>query len=100
MSQHKTVSVRSLPVAGERAFYRLGIILMIVGVLYWARAVFLPLALAVLFAFALTPVAGWLERRHLGRIAAALISTIAAIGLVAGVLLVAERQTERLVLDL
>ncbi len=73
---------------------------MIVGSLYWAQVVFLPLALAVLFAFALAPVAGWLERRRLGRIPAALISTAAAIGLIAGVLTVAEQQTERLVHDL
>jgi predicted PurR-regulated permease PerM len=73
---------------------------MVVGALHWAQAVFLPLALAVLFAFALTPVAGWLQRRRLGRVPAALISTAAAIALVAGVLAVAERQTERLALDL
>ena len=46
--------VRPLPVAGEKAFYRLATILMIVGVLYWAQTVLLPLALAILFAFALT----------------------------------------------
>ncbi len=100
MSRPKPVSVRPLPVAGEKAFYRLAVILMIVAVLYWAQAVFLPLALAVLFAFALTPVAGWLERRGLGRVPAALLSTAAAIGLVAGVLVVAGRQAERLALDL
>lgn len=100
MSRPKPVSVRPLPVAGEKAFYRVGLILMVVGALYWAQAVFLPLALAVLFAFALTPVAGWLERRRLGRILAALISTATVITLVAGILTVAEQQTERLVLDL
>jgi predicted PurR-regulated permease PerM/mRNA-degrading endonuclease toxin of MazEF toxin-antitoxin module len=100
MSHPKPISVRPLPVAGEKAFYRLAVILMVVGVLYWARAVFLPLGLAVLFAFALTPVAGWLERRHLGRVLAALLSTVAVIGAVVGVLVVAEQQTERLILDL
>jgi predicted PurR-regulated permease PerM len=100
MSRPKPVSVRPLPVAGEKAFYRVGLILMVVGTLYWARAVFLPLALAVLFAFALAPVTGWLQRRHLGRIPAALISTAAVIALVAGILAVAEQQTERLILDL
>lgn len=100
MSRPKPVSVRPLPVAGEKAYYRLAVILMTVGALYWAQAVFLPLALAVLFAFALTPVAGWLERHHLGRVPSALLSTAAALGLVAGVLTVAERQAERLVADL
>src|SRR4249919_1762727 len=100
MSRSRPVSVRPLPVEGERGFYRLGVILMIVGVLHWAQAVFLPLALAVLFAFALAPVAGWLERRRLGRVPAALVSTAVAIGLIAGVLAVAGRQAERLALDL
>ena len=100
MSRPKPVSVRPLPVAGEKAFYRLAVILMIVGVLYWAQAVFLPLALAILFAFALTPVARWLERRRVGRVPAALLSTAAAIGLIAGVLAITEQQTERLIVDL
>ncbi|MBP3955640.1 AI-2E family transporter [Gemmata sp. G18] len=100
MSRPKPVSVRPLPVAGEKAFYRLGVILMTVGILYWAQTVLLPLALAILFAFALTPVAGWLERRRLGRVPAALLSTGGAIALLAGVLTVAERQTERLITDL
>jgi predicted PurR-regulated permease PerM len=73
---------------------------MIVGVLYWAQAVFLPLALAILVAFALAPVAGWLERMHLGRVLSALLSTGAVISLIVGVFMVAERQAERLVIDL
>lgn len=100
MSRPKPVSVRPLPVAGEKAFYRLAVILMIVGVLYWAQTVILPLALAVLFAFALTPVADWLERRGLGRVPAALVSTAAIIAVMGGVLTIAERQTEQLVSDL
>lgn len=86
MSRPKPVSVRPLPVAGEKAFYRLGVILMTIGVLYWAQTVLLPLALAILFAFALTPVAGWLERRRLGRVPSALLSTGGAIALLAGIL--------------
>lgn len=100
MSRTKPVSVRPLPVAGEKSFYRLGVILMTVGVLSWAQVVLLPLALAVLFAFALAPVAGWLERRRLGRVLSALVAAGGAIALLAGVLAVAERQTERLLADL
>src|ERR1700677_2488421 len=100
MRRPKPVSVRPLPVLGERAFYRLAVILMLVGVLYWAETVLLPLALAILFAFALTPVAQWLERRGIGRVLAALLSTVAAIALIAVVLGVAERQAERLALDI
>ncbi len=100
MSRPKPVSVRPLPVAGEKTFYRLAVIFMIVGVLFWAQTVLLPLALAVLFSFALTPVAQWLERLRIGRVLAALLSTGAAIALIAAVLWVAERQTERLAIDL
>jgi predicted PurR-regulated permease PerM len=100
MSRSKAVSVRPLPVAGQKAYYRLAVGLMIVGVLYWAQPVFLPIALAVLFAFALTPVAGWLERRGLGRVVSALLSTAIAIGLVAGVIAIAGWQAERLARDL
>ena len=81
---------------GERGFYRLGVILMIVGVLHWAQVVFIPLALAVLFAFALTPVAGWLERKGLGRTVGALLVSVAALGLLAGLGWVAGNQLQHL----
>ena len=49
-----------------------------IAVLYLAKVLFLPLAFAILFAFLLAPVVGWLERAHLGR---ALSSVIAILGL-------------------
>ena len=48
-----------------------GAVLVIV-VLYWAQAVFVPIALAALLAFVLSPPVNWLER-WLGRIPAVLI---------------------------
>jgi predicted PurR-regulated permease PerM len=53
----------------------LAVITAIIGVatLYFARSVLVPLALAVLFTFLLTPPVGWLERIHLGRILSALV---------------------------
>ncbi len=50
---------------------------LIVAVLYWAQAVFVPVALAVLLTFFLTPVVTPLQRR-LGRVPAVLTITIAA----------------------
>jgi len=47
-----------------------GCVLVIV-VLYWAQAVLVPIALAVLLTFVLTPAVGWLER-WLGRVTAVL----------------------------
>jgi predicted PurR-regulated permease PerM len=44
---------------------------LVVVVLYWAQAVLVPIALAVLLTFVLTPAVGWLER-WLGRVPAVL----------------------------
>ena len=54
------------------------IAMVAIAVLYLAKVLFLPLAFAILFAFLLAPVVGWLERLHLGR---ALSSVIAILGL-------------------
>src|SRR5688500_19750789 len=48
-----------------------GAVLVIV-VLYWAQAVFVPIALAALLSFVLSPPVSWLER-WLGRVPAVLI---------------------------
>jgi len=48
-------------------------IVLIVAVLYWAQAVLVPLALAVLIAFVMAPPVTWLER-WLGRVPAVLIA--------------------------
>ena len=45
--------------------------MLVIVVLYWAQAVFVPIALAVLLTFVLTPPVGWLER-WLGRVPAVL----------------------------
>ena len=52
-------------------------VVVIVG-LYFGRQVLIPLALAVVFAFLLTPVVGWLERCRLGRVPAVLIVLVLA----------------------
>jgi predicted PurR-regulated permease PerM len=75
-----------------------GCVLVIV-VLYWAQAVLVPIALAVLITFVLTPPVGWLER-WLGRVPAVL----AAVTLVFLVLSLAgwglARQMDHLAGDL
>src|SRR5688572_24003300 len=48
-----------------------GAVLVIV-VLYWAQAVFVPIALAALLAFVLSPPVNWLER-WLGRVPSVLV---------------------------
>jgi predicted PurR-regulated permease PerM/GAF domain-containing protein len=57
--------------------------ILIVVVLYFAREVFVPLALAALIAFVLAPAANWLERRGMRRTPAALLVIILSLATVA-----------------
>ena len=54
----------------------LGAIAVVVAALYLAKGVLVPLTLAVLLSFLLSPVCDWLERRRLGRIPAVLLTAI------------------------
>src|SRR5690349_24722115 len=45
---------------------------LVIAVLYWAQAVLVPVALAVLITFVLSPPVGWL-RRWIGRVSAVLV---------------------------
>ncbi|HEX9160656.1 MAG TPA: AI-2E family transporter [Thermoanaerobaculia bacterium] len=94
----RTMSVRRLPasssitdVADKRAVTErrqsttriLTISLVVVAILYIARTVLVPVALAVLFSFLLTPIVRLLERTFLRRTGAIVLSlglTIAALG--------------------
>jgi predicted PurR-regulated permease PerM len=58
---------------------------IVVAALYFARPVLLPVAVGVLFAFALAPLVGWLRRIGLGRILSVLIATTAGLGLAAAI---------------
>jgi predicted PurR-regulated permease PerM len=68
----------------QRAFYGLTTLVLVVASLYWARSVMLPLALAALFAFVLTPAVAWLERHHLGRLPAVLTVSLVVFALLVG----------------
>ena len=56
----------------------LATIILIVALLYWAKEVFIPFALAVLFSFVLGPVVTRLRRWGLGRILAVSTATVLA----------------------
>ena len=51
-------------------------IAVVVAALYLAKGVLVPLTLAVLLSFLLSPVCDWLERRGLGRIPAVLVTAV------------------------
>jgi predicted PurR-regulated permease PerM len=59
---------------------------VVIAALYLAKVVLVPLTLAVLLSFLLSPVCDWLERCRLGRISAVLVTVIlgfAVLGIVA-----------------
>ena len=51
-------------------------IAVVIAALYLAKGLLVPLTLAVLLSFLLSPVCDWLERRRLGRIPAVLVTAI------------------------
>jgi predicted PurR-regulated permease PerM len=62
-----------------------GIIALVVVGLYWLKAVLIPLALAVLLTFLLSPVVGALQRRGLGRVPSVLVTVLLALSILGGI---------------
>src|SRR5688572_19526265 len=89
-SRRAVTSPGNIPVADQRMADRresrartLLISLIVIAILYLARPVIVPMALAVLFAFLLTPIVGVLERtfiRRTGGIALALGLVVVSLG--------------------
>lgn len=69
-------------------------------VLYFARPVFMPLALAGVLALVFMRPSDWLERRRVPRLATAVLSGLVFAGLVAGVVLLINWYIHRFALDL
>ena len=67
-------------------------LLVAAAILYFAKEVLLPLALAVLIAFMLAPVVEYLERLKLGRVPATMLVSLVALALVASIGTVAAMQ--------
>lgn len=68
-----------------RPFVVLGSLAIVLGLLYWAQAVLIPLALAALLTFLLAPVVTALQRRGLGRVPAVALVVTLAFALIAGI---------------
>lgn len=64
----------------------------IVAGLYWARSIFVPVALAVFLTFVLSPAVAWIQRRGLGRTPAVFVVVITAILTAVGVGTVVTQQ--------
>jgi predicted PurR-regulated permease PerM len=80
----------------QRTFYGLATLLLVIASLYWGRTVLLPLALASLFAFILTPAVQWLERHHLRRTPSVLIVVVLLFAVLVGLGYFLTRQVDQL----
>jgi len=75
-------------------------IAIVLAALYWLQAVLIPLALAVLLAFLLSPVVSTLQRRGLGRIPSVLVTVLLALSILGGIGWTLTRQLATLVDEL
>jgi predicted PurR-regulated permease PerM len=75
-------------------------LVLVTACLYWARQVLIPLALAVLLSFILTPAVSALQRRGLGRLPAVLLVVFLALLLLSGIGYIITRQLSTLVVNL
>jgi len=91
MAPTQTDASRALPLLVGTA--------LVLGFLYWAKVIVVPVALAVLFTFLLAPVSNWLERRRLGRVPAVVLVTVLAVGVVLGAIFGITRQIGTLLDD-
>jgi len=71
------------PADASSATFLLVLATVVVVALYFGRDIFLPLALAVLLSFALTPAVRWLRRRRIGRIPSVLVVVVFAFSAIA-----------------
>ena len=71
-----------------------GIIALVVAGLYWLQAVLIPVALAVLLAFFLSPVVSALQQRGLGRVPSVLVTALLALSILGGIGWTLTRQLE------
>ena len=90
-----TSRVNNLPL-----LYVLGSLVLIIACLYWAKAVLMPMALAVLITFLLNPVVNALQSRALPRIPAVLVVVVLAFSVVGGVVWMVTRQLSMLSYEL
>lgn len=49
------------------------LVILVIGCLYWAKPVLIPIALAILFTFLLSPVVTWLQKRRVPRVPAVIL---------------------------
>jgi predicted PurR-regulated permease PerM len=78
----------------------LGNVVLIIASLYWAQAILIPVALAILLTFLLSPVAGALERIALGRLPSVILIVVLTFSLLGGIGWIVTLQFGRLANEL
>jgi predicted PurR-regulated permease PerM len=71
-------------------------LVLVVGILYFAKPVLVPIALAALFAFILSPLVAAIQRRGLGRVPAVLLVVFCSLVVFGGVAYVVDMQLSKL----
>lgn len=84
------------PAAIVPAAFAPATLVLVVGLLYFGRDIFIPLALAALLSFVLAPVVLWLRRWLLPRAAAVVVTVVTALFLIGGLATVIGMQVIQL----
>jgi len=84
----------------QRSFYFLGSLVLAFGLVYWAQRVLIPVALAILLSFVLTPGVSALQRRGLGRFPSTFAVVILALLVLGAVGWLIVRQMDSLAEEL
>ena len=84
----------------QRSLLVWGSLVLVVAMLYWARAVLIPVVLAVLLTFILSPAVTALQRRGLWRVPAVIVVVLIASVVVAGIGAAVVLQVKALATDL
>ncbi len=85
---------------GQRLFFGLGTVLLVLVLLYFGKPVLLPVALGVLLAFILNPVVQVLEKWRLGRIPSVIVASSMAFLLIAMAMWALASQIQALASEL
>ena len=75
-------------------------VLLIVAALYLAKVVVVPVVLAALLTFLLTPVVSWMQRYRVPRVAAAIVTSLVAFSFIGGILILVLVQLQGMAKDL
>src|SRR4051794_1646817 len=82
---YNEVPIMPLTENSSRPLVVLGSVVLVVAALYWAQAFLIPIAVAFVLTFVLSPLVNALQRVRLGRIPAVLMAVLLSLGLVAGI---------------